>query len=338
MSALPRTMKAIEISRPGGPEVLVEVDRPLPAIGEHDILIRVHAAGVNRPDVLQRKGHYPVPPGASDLPGLEVAGEVVEIGSGVTQWQPGDLVCALCNGGGYAEYCAVPAGQALRAPDRLDMAQAAALPETFFTVWVNVFQRARLKPGETLLVHGGTSGIGTTAIQLAKAMGSSVFATAGGLDKARACERLGAARGIDYLHEDFVEVIRELTGAKGVDVILDMVGGDYTPRNLEALAIDGRLSQIAFLRGPKVEIGLDIVTRKRLTLTGSTLRPRSSEDKAKVAAELNDRVWPLIEQGRVEPVIHETFPLAQAAEAHRLLETNTHIGKIVLVVSQNRLG
>lgn len=332
-SMLPRTMTAIEISEPGGPEVLKPVERPLPTIGPSDILIRVRAAGVNRPDIQQRKGVYPPPPGASDLPGLEVAGEVAEIGAEVTDWEPGDLVCALVNGGGYAEYCAVPGTQALPAPDRLDMIHAAALPECYFTVWVNVFQRARLQPGETLLVHGGTSGIGTTAIQLATAMGSEVFATAGGPEKAKACERIGALRGIDYHREDFVEVIKQVTDGRGVDVILDMVGGDYTPRNLITLAIDGRLTQIAFLRGHKTEISLNLLTMKRLTLLGSTLRPRSAEDKGQIAAELTERVWPLIEQGRIEPVIHATFPLADAAEAHRLMETNSHIGKIVLLVS-----
>jgi len=328
--SLPETMTAVEIREPGGPEVLVPGTRPLPQPGEGEVLIKVAAAGVNRPDVLQRQGSYPPPPGASDIPGLEVAGEVVALGKGVSQPALGDRVCALVTGGGYAEYCTAPAPQCLPIPKGYAMAQAAALPETFFTVWVNVFVRSALKPGESFLVHGGTSGIGTTAIQLAKALGSRVFATAGSAEKVKACEDLGAERGINYRDEDFVAVAKEATGGKGVDVILDMVGGDYIPRDIKALAEDGRLSFIAFLGGPKAEVNFAAVMMKRLTITGSTLRARPVEVKAALAAELKEKVWPLLDSGEIAPVMAASFPLAEAAKAHALMESSGHIGKIVL--------
>ena len=289
------------------------------------------AAGINRPDVLQRQGAYPAPPGASDLPGLEVAGIVAALGDGVTAPAVGEAVCALVAGGGYAEYVAVDARHCLPIPGGFDMVQAASLPETFFTVWHNVFERGALQPGETLLVHGGAGGIGTTAIQLAKALGARVFATAGGPTKAQACRDLGADRAIDYTAEDFVEVIKAET-KRGVDVILDMVGGEYIPRNIKALAADGRLVSIAFLKGSVAEVNFMPVMLKRLTLTGSTLRPQSDDAKARMAASLRQRVWPLIGAGAIRPVVHASFPLAQAADAHRLMEANTHIGKIVLTV------
>ncbi len=330
--SLPSTMTAIAITTPGGPEVLTPVRRPLPEPAAGDVLIQVAAAGVNRPDCLQRQGNYPPPVGASDLPGLEVAGTIVALGQEVAGWHGGDRVCALLTGGGYAEYCVAKAVQCLPVPPNLDLVQAAALPETFFTVWSNVFERARLQPGETLLVHGGSSGIGTTAIQLARALGSPVFVTVGGADKAQICEELGATRAINYRDTDFVPVIRELTRRRGVDVILDMVGGDYVQRNLSALAVEGRLVQIAFLRGAKVELNLAPVMMKRLTLTGSTLRARPVEEKAPIARALREHVWPLLEAGKVKPVIYKTFPLREAAAAHRLMESNQHIGKIVLTV------
>jgi NADPH2:quinone reductase len=296
------------------------------------VLIRVAAAGVNRPDVLQRQGLYPLPPGVSDLPGLEVAGTVAALGDGVSGWRVGDAVCALTPGGGYAGYCTTPAGQCLPVPHGLSMIEAASLPETCFTVWINVFDRARLAPGETLLVQGGSSGIGVTAIQMARAFGHRVFATAGTRDKCRACEVLGAERGIDYREEDFVVVVKELTGGKGVDVILDMVGGDYVPRELKCLAADGRLSLIAFLGGSNTTLDMSDILFRRLTITGSTLRPRSVEYKTAVADALRQHVWPKIEAGTIKPVIHSVFPLEQAAEAHRLMESSTHVGKIVLSV------
>lgn len=330
--SLPDTMTAIEIREPGGPEVLVPASRPVPRPGEGEVLIRVAAAGVNRPDVLQRQGSYPPPPGASEIPGLEVAGTVAAVGSGVTAPKVGEQVCALVTGGGYAEYCLAPAPQCLPVPRGLSLAQAACLPETFFTVWVNVFERAGLKPGERFLVHGGTSGIGTTAIQLAKAFGCTVFATAGSAEKVKACEDLGADRGIDYREEDFVEVIRQATGGKGVDVVLDMVGGDYIPRDIKAMAEDGRLCFIAFLGGPKAEVNFAAVMMKRLTITGSTLRARPVAVKAALAAELKEKVWPLLESGRIAPVMAASFPLAEAARAHALMESSSHIGKIVLTL------
>lgn len=330
---LPSTMIAIEISQPGGPEMLRPAQRPTPVPGRGEVLIRVTAAGVNRPDVLQRQGHYNPPAGVTDLPGLEVAGTIVALGAGVEEWQVGDSVCALVAGGGYAEYCPAPAVQCLPLPTGFDMVDAAALPETFFTVWSNIFDRGRLRAGETLLVHGGSSGIGTTAIQLGRAFGARVLVTAGGPDKCRACEQLGAERAIDYRSEDFVKVAKELTGGRGVDVILDMVGGDYIARDIDALAEDGRHVSIAFLRGPKVSLNLFPMMTKRLTLTGSTLRPRPVEVKAAIARALRQQVWPLLAAGKIKPVVHATFPLAEAAAAHALMESNAHIGKIVLTVA-----
>ncbi|MDH3473821.1 MAG: NAD(P)H-quinone oxidoreductase [Rhodospirillales bacterium] len=333
---LPETMTAIEIRAPGGPEALVPGTRPLPAAGAGEVLIKVAAAGVNRPDVLQRQGGYPPPPGASDIPGLELAGEVVALGAGVTEWQAGDQVTALVTGGGYAEYCAAPAAQCLPVPAGLSAAEAAALPETFFTVWSNVFDRGRLAAGEAFLVHGGSSGIGTAAIQLARAFGARVFATAGSAEKCKACEALGAERAINYREEDFVEIVQAATaeapGGKGVDLILDMVGGGYVARDIAALTPDGRLVFIAFLQGPKVEVNLLPVMLKRLTITGSTLRARDVAFKGAIAAKLREKVWPLIEKGEVKPVMAESFPLAEAAAAHRLMESSAHIGKIVLTV------
>lgn len=326
-------MRAIEITQPGGPEVLTPCERPMPQVKPGEILIRVLAAGVNRPDVFQRLGQYPVPPGASDLPGLEVAGEIVDgdlTGSGFNK---GDLVCALVQGGGYAEYCTAPLGQCLPVPQGLSPVEAAALPETFFTVWSNVFQRAALADGETLLVQGGSSGIGTTAIQIATALGHRVFATAGSADKCRACEALGAERAINYKTEDFAAVVKELTNGKGVDVILDMVGGDYLPREIDCLADDGRIAIIALLGGAKANVDLGQVLRRRLTITGSTLRPRPVAFKEKIARELRERVWPLLASGRIKPVIHQVFPLEQAAAAHALMESSAHVGKIMLNVA-----
>jgi NADPH2:quinone reductase len=329
--ALPAIMKAIAIRKPGGPEVLElgELARPEPALGE--ILIRVSAAGVNRPDTFQRMGLYPPPPGAPDTPGLEVAGEVVAVGPGVTRWKAGDRVCALVGGGGYAEYCLAHEAHALPVPKGLNEIEAAGLPETVFTVWTNVFERGALKPGETFLVHGGTSGIGTTAIQLALAFGARVIATAGSADKCATCVRLGA-EAINYRDQDFVEEVMKLTDGRGIDVILDMVGGDYIQRNISIAAPDGRIVSIAFLRGPKAEVNFMPVMAKRLTLTGSTLRPRSNEEKAALARAIEANVWPLIETGRMKPIIDTTFPLADAAKAHALMESSSHIGKIVLTV------
>jgi putative PIG3 family NAD(P)H quinone oxidoreductase len=329
---LPETMCAVEIKAPGGPEVLVPVLRPLPKPGKGEILVKVVAAGVNRPDVLQRQGGYPPPKGASDIPGLEIAGCVVAVGEGASRFEQGDEVCALVAGGGYAEYCTVPEPQALPAPQGLDLVNAAALPETFFTVWTNVFDRGRLKSGETFLVHGGSSGIGTTAIQLASAFGARVFATAGNNLKCQACEKLGAEKGINYREEDFVEIIQQATNNRGVDVILDMVGGDYIEKNISLLATEGRLVNIAYLKGSKVEVNFLPVMLKRLTLTGSTLRPRSVAEKGAIARVLEEKVWPLLASGRIAPVIEGRFPLARAADAHRLMETSAHIGKIVLVI------
>ncbi len=334
---LPASMTAIEIAAPGGPEVLKATTRPLPAPGPGEVLIRVRAAGVNRPDVLQRKGGYPPPAGASDLPGLEVAGEVVAAGPPgppvpeAMRWTVavGDRVTALLAGGGYAEYAAAPVVQCLPVPDGMGWAEAAGLPETFFTVWTNVFQRGRLRPGESILIHGGSSGIGTTAIQLAHAFDSVVFATAGSDDKVKACTDLGAARAINYRTEDFVEAI-QATPAKGVDVILDMVGGPYFARNLDALNTEGRLVYIATLQGAKVELNIVKMMQKRLTITGSTLRPRSPVEKGQIAAELKAKVWPLLASGRIKPIVYKTFPLAEASKAHALMESSEHIGKIVL--------
>jgi len=325
-------MNAIEITKPGGPEVLVAAERASPTPKPDEILVKVAAAGVNRPDVLQRMGLYAVPPDASDLPGLEIAGEVVACGSAAKMWKPGDRVCALVHGGGYAEYCVAPEVQALPVPKGLSFTEAASLPETFFTVWSNVFDRAGLKPGETLLVQGGSSGIGVSAIQMASAMGNRVFATAGSDEKCAACVKLGAEKAINYRTQDFAPEIMAATGGKGVNVILDMVGGDYVPRELKCLADDGRLVFIAFLRGPKTELDINELMRRRLMLTGSTLRPRPVEFKGAIAKNLRERIWPLIEAGKIKPVIYRTFPLAEAREAHRLMESSQHIGKIVLIV------
>lgn len=328
---LPEKMVAISIAQPGGPEVLVPGERAVPAPRAGEVLIRVAAAGVNRPDVLQRQGGYPPPPGAPDIPGLEVAGEIVALGEGVDAAQLGRQVMALVPGGGYAQYCCAPLPNTLPIPAGLSMEEAAAMPETFFTVWHNVFQRGRLKAGETFLVHGGTSGIGTTAIQLAKAFGATVFATAGSQEKCEACLALGADRAIDYRADDFVAICGEATGGRGVDLILDMVGGSYIERNWDAAAPDGRIVQIAFLEGPKVTVNFARLMMKRLTHTGSTLRPRDVAFKAQIARELEEQVWPLVEQGRVRPVMDSTFPLEQAAAAHARMEGSGHVGKIVLV-------
>jgi putative PIG3 family NAD(P)H quinone oxidoreductase len=325
-------MLAIEISGPGGPEVLVPVERPQPAIRGDEVLIKVAAAGVNRPDVLQRQGRYPPPPGAPDIPGLEVAGTVEEVGAAVTGWHLGDSVCVLVAGGGYAERCSAPAALCLPIPRGLDFVRAAAIPETTFTVWTNVFDRGHLKPGESILVHGGSSGIGTTAIQLAKARGSRVFATAGSAAKCAACRALGAEHAINYRETDFVAAIRDLTAGKGVDVILDIIGGEDFQRNLESLALEGRLVHIGQLGGAKAQINLTPVLRNRLTITGSTLRPRSVPEKAVIAAAVHEHVWPLFESGEIRVPIHQTFPLREAAEAHRVMEASSHIGKLVLTV------
>ncbi|HKF65093.1 MAG TPA: NAD(P)H-quinone oxidoreductase [Vicinamibacterales bacterium] len=326
-------MLAIEISRPGGPDVLVPVERPKPELALGEVLIKVEAAGVNRPDVMQRMGHYPPPPGASDVPGLEVAGVIVKIAHGVSEWRMGDRVCALLAGGGYAEFCVAPAPQCLPLPRGLDFVHAAAIPETFFTVWTNVFERGRLKSGESILIHGGSSGIGTTAIQLAHAFGARVFATAGSAAKCAACERLGAERAFNYRDVDFVAAVNEATNRRGVDLILDIVGGDYVARNIEALATDGRLVQIGLLGSYKAQVNLIALMQRRVTLTGSTLRARSIAEKGAIAAALRRHVWPLFESGTVTPVIHATFPLRSAAEAHRVMDSSEHIGKLVLVVS-----
>ncbi len=330
--SLPHEMNVIEIAAPGGPEQLKPAKRPVPVPGDGEVLVRVAAAGINRPDVMQRQGRYPPPPGASDLPGLEIAGEIAALGPKVTGLSIGDMVCALLPGGGYAEYAIAAAPLGLPVPGGISMVEAAAIPETFFTVWTNLFDRGRCKSGDSVLVHGGTSGIGTTAIQLAKAWGARVFATAGSDAKARACERLGAVRGINYHTEDFVEVIRAETQGKGIDVTLDIVAGSYVARNLEIAAVEGRVVTISTLGGSRAEINVGLILTKRLTLTGSTLRSRTVAQKAEVADAVRKNVWPLLAAGRVRPVIHATFPLAQAAEAHRLMETSNHVGKIVLTV------
>jgi len=321
----------IEISRPGGPDVLVPVERPDPVPGPDDVLIRVAGAGVNRPDVLQRRGSYPPPPGASDIPGLEVSGTIAAVGAGVRQWKVDDAVCALVAGGGYATMCVAPARQCLPSPAPIDLVAAAGIPETFFTVWSNVFDRGRLRAGETALFHGGSSGIGTTAIQLAAARGVTVLTTAGSDEKCRACEELGATQAINYRTADFVEAVRELTDGRGVDLILDIIGGSYVARNLAALATDGRLVQIGLMSG-ETEAMVDFrrVLGRRLTITGSTLRPRTIDEKGHIASALRTEVWPLLERGIVRPIIHRVFPLAEAADAHRLMESSDHIGKIVL--------
>jgi NADPH2:quinone reductase len=324
-------MVVVEIREPGEPDVLVPAERPKPAPGAGEVSIKVAAAGVNRPDVFQRRGRYPPPPGASDIPGLEVSGVIDVLGPGVSEWHVGDMVCALVTGGGYAEYCVAPAPQCLPIPHGMDVVTAAAIPETFFTVWTNVFQRGRLQPNESILVHGGSSGIGTTAIQLAKARGSRVFATAGSAEKCAACERLGAERAINYRDADFVAVVRDLTGGRGVDVVLDMVGGEYFARNIDVLGVEGRLVEIATLQGVKAELNIQTIMQRRLTITGSTLRARPVADKGAIAAALRQHVWPLLESGAVTPIVHATFPLVHAAEAHRVMESSAHIGKLVLV-------
>ncbi len=327
------SMRAIEIREPGGPEVLTEVSRPIPAPADGQVLIRIDAAGVNRPDCLQRAGLYAPPPTASDLPGLEAAGTIVATGTGTTRWQVGDQVTALLPGGGYAEFAVTHEEHALPVPSGLGMQAAAALCETFFTVWSNVFTRGGLKAGESFLVHGGTSGIGTTAIQLAHEFGARVFTTAGSAEKCERCLELGADVAINYREQDFVDRIADETKDGGIDLILDMVGGDYIPRNLAALAEDGRLVQIAFLRGPKQTLNLARLMTRRLTITGSTLRPQSDRAKARIARDLSEKVWPLLDTGRVHPVMDSVFDLGEAADAHRYMESSAHIGKIVLAVS-----
>ncbi|MFT4715468.1 MAG: NADPH2:quinone reductase [Paracoccaceae bacterium] len=329
---IPKTMRAIEISEPGGPDVLKMTTRPVPVPGPGEVLIRMEFAGVNRPDAAQRAGTYAPPPGASDLPGLEGAGIVAAIGAGVTRWAVGDAVCALLPGGGYGEYCVTHQDHAMRVPDGMSMEKAAALCETYFTVWTNVFMRGALTGGETFLIHGGTSGIGTTAIQLARTFGARVFATAGSDEKCAKCIELGAEIAINYKDQDYVQITKDATNGAGVNSILDMVGGDYISRNIKALATDGRLVMIAFLGGPKANINFAQVMVKRLTLTGSTLRPQSDQAKAEIAADLREKVWPLLNNGTVEPVMDSTFDLVDAADAHRRLESSGHIGKIVLKI------
>jgi len=327
---LPQIMTVIEARESGGPEVLVPGERPVPLPGPDEVLIVVEAAGINRPDVLQRQGLYPPPKGASDLLGLEVAGAVVAVGEDVSRFKEGDFVCALVNGGGYAEFAVATEATTLRAPNGLNAVQAAALPETVFTVWNNVFERGGLEPGDWLLVHGGASGIGTTAIQLATALGAKVITTVGSADKVKACEALGAVRAINYREEDFVEIVRDVTEKHGADVILDMVGGDYIERNLKAAALEGHIVQIAFLKGSKVEIDLMRLMMRRLTLTGSTLRAQTPAAKARRAEAIEERIWPLIAEGKFKPVIDSTFALTEAADAHRRIDDPAHIGKIVL--------
>jgi NADPH:quinone reductase len=329
---LPRDMAVVEIAAPGGPEQLKPGVRPIPQPGEGEVLVRVQAAGVNRPDVMQRQGRYPPPPGASDLPGMEIAGEIVALGPHVSGLSVGDKITSLLPGGGYAAYAVAAAPLCMPIPDGLSMVEAAAIPETYLTVWTNLFQRGGCKAGDRVLIHGGTSGIGTTAIQLANAWGARVYATAGSEAKARACEKFGAVRGIDYRSEDFVEVIRADTQGYGIDITLDMVAGSYVQRNLDIAAVEGRVVTIALQGGSRAEINMGMVLVKRLTLTGSTLRSRTVAQKAAVADDVRRHVWPLLAAGRVRPIIYQTFPLAQASDAHRLMETSAHIGKIVLTV------
>jgi putative PIG3 family NAD(P)H quinone oxidoreductase len=328
----PSRMTAIAIKTPGGPEVLVPEERPVPTPGATEVLVRVRAAGVNRPDVMQRKGQYPPPPGAPDIPGLEIAGEVVAVGDKVKRWKIGDKICALVSGGGYAEYCLTDEATALAVPQGFSFTEAAALPETFMTVWHNVFERGALKSGETILIHGGSSGIGTTAIMLAKQFGAKVIVTAGSPEKCEACRKLGADVAIDYSNEDFVAATKQATGSKGAELILDMIGGDYVDRNFEAAAVEGRIVQIATQKGAKVTVDLRRLMLKRLTHTGSTLRARPVADKAAIARTVEAKVWPLLESGKVRPVIDSTYPLDKAADAHSRMETSLHIGKIVLEV------
>jgi NADPH:quinone reductase len=324
-------MRVIVISTPGSPGVLKVEERPMPAIGPSEVLVRVEAAGVNRPDIMQRLGRYAPPPGASDVPGLEIAGTIERAGPDVKRWRPGDRICALVAGGGYAEFCAVPEPQSLPIPAGLDSIHGAAIPETFFTVWTNLFQRAALRQGERVLIHGGTSGIGTTAIQLAAAFGATSFATAGSDEKCAACERLGAVA-INYRTTDFVQAVRELTESQGVNVILDIIGGDYLNRNLECLGKDGRLVQIGLQGGIRSEINLSALMQRRATLTGSTLRPRTVEEKGAIARDLETHVWPLLAAGTVKPLVHSVFPMERAADAHRALESGAVIGKVVLTM------
>ncbi len=332
--SIPETMTCVEIAEPGGPEQLRTTTRPVPSPEKGEVLIQVAAAGINRPDVVQRQGHYAPPPGTTDIPGLEVSGTVVALGDGVSEWSVGDKLCALVAGGGYGEYVTAPVEQCLPVPKGLSMLEAAALPETFFTVWGNVFDRGNLQPGETFMVHGGTSGIGPTAIQLAHQLGAKVIATAGSEEKCQACRDLGADLAINYREQDFVEAAKEFTGGKGADVILDMVGGDYLPRNLKALNRDGRLVNIAFMKGAKIEVNFMPLMLKRQTITGSTLRAQSVAAKAKIGKAVKETAWPLIEAGKVKPVIYKTFSLDQAKEAHELMESNQHIGKIVFQVAE----
>ena len=331
---LPQQMQCVGFAAPGGPEVLKVIERPLPVPKSGEVLIKVAAAGINRADCYQRQGAYPPPPGASDILGLEVSGTIVALGEGVINWKVGDKVCALVSGGAYAQYCTAHSGSCFAIPTGYDWVKAAALPETFMTVWSNVWMRAALKPSETLLVQGGSSGIGTTAIQLAKALGHRVFVTAGSAEKCAACEKLGAEKAINYHIEDFVEVVKKLTDGRGVNVILDMVGGDYIPRELNALAEEGRIVLIAFQRGMQASVDLGLIMRRRLTVTGSTLRARDETFKTAVASAVKEKIWPLLESGKLAPVISATFPLAQAADAHRLMESSQHIGKIILTVEQ----
>lgn len=334
MSVQCANMRCIEISQPGGPEVLTLAQRPVPEPNQGEVLIKVAAAGVNRPDVFQRLGRYPAPPGASDIPGLEVAGEIIALGSDVPSRRLGERVCALVTGGGYAEYCIAPSALALPIPQGMSDVQAAALPETYFTVWSNVFDRGQLQVGESLLVHGGASGIGTTAIQMAKALGAKVFATVSSDEKVKVCSELGADLVINYQQQDFVATVLQATEGHGIDVILDMVGGDYIARNLETLAVEGRLVQIAFLRGAKAQIDFRLVMQKRLSITGSTLRARSVEAKLKIATSLQKHIWPLLVSRTIKPYIYREYPLAQAAAAHQLMESNLHIGKIMLTMNK----
>ncbi|MBO6946945.1 MAG: NAD(P)H-quinone oxidoreductase [Rhodospirillales bacterium] len=331
--SIPTDMNCIEITEPGGPDVLKPTKRPVPSPDKGEVLIKIAAAGVNRPDCVQRQGHYAPPEGVTDIPGLEVAGEVVALGEGVTGFTAGDKVCALVAGGGYAEYVCAPVPQVLPVPEGLSIVEAAALPETCMTVWTNVFERGHLAPGEALLVHGGSSGIGTTAVQIASQLGSRVMVTAGSDEKCQACLNLGAERAVNYREEDFVAAAKEFSKG-GVNVILDMVGGDYIEKNIKACAPDARIVNIAFLRGPKVEVNFMPLMLKRLTLTGSTLRSQSIERKGEIARELKKVVWPLIEAGRVKPVIHKVFSLNEAAQAHELMESNAHIGKIMLKIAE----
>ena len=330
---LPAEMTVIEISTPGGPYVLMPVKRPVPKPAPGELLIAVAAAGVNRPDLMQRQGNYPPPPGASDIPGLEAAGTVAVLGEGVTGFKIGDQVCALLAGGGYAEYVSVPAAQCLPLPEGLTMVEAAALPETLFTCWTNLLDGGQLKAGDTVLIHGGASGIGTTGIQLAKALGATVFVTAGSPEKCDACRKLGADLAIDYKAEDFVPAVKQVAGKRGVDIVLDMVGGDYIRRDIEVLGTGGRHVSIAVQGGPEATIPIFKVMQKRLILTGSTLRPRSPAEKGKIAEALHKTAWPMIAAGKIKPIIHATYPLNKAAEAHRVLESGDHIGKIVLTVN-----